>query len=287
MEAVNKSNTNDYAIARDLNYLVIRLIMNVYLADKAGVNGLDLKELNWAYIILVDELQRLYDKNPKLAAIEPEPIWKHLDVLAYSTPQVIKHVSDSNDHGGAHYARVEKLCILANAGTPHFTKKQKELINEVSQIADKNDFMIEDAFERNHAEIEKDRQTPVHTLDAQSTQENGGQIAKLSLAQKSLKLNFNGVTHTLKHFDSTKRFNYKLVKFLLDRPDEWVSQNDLAHFRMRSKVKDWPKLMGFTGELKDIFIDVDTKEQKIMLNPQKSLTPDEAEILKRFVNTLQ
>jgi hypothetical protein len=118
-------------------------------------------------------------------------------------------------------------------------------------------------------------------------QENSGQVAKLSLVQKNLKLNLNGITFTLKRFASTKNFNYKLMKFLLDRPDEWVSRNDLMHFKMISKAKDWPKLMGFTGELKDIFTNVDTKEQKIMLNPKKSLTPDEAEILKSIVNTLQ
>lgn len=118
-------------------------------------------------------------------------------------------------------------------------------------------------------------------------QENSRQIAKLSLVQKVLKLNFNGVTYTLKRFDSPKRFNYKLMKYLLDRPDEWVRQSDLVHFKMRSKVKDWPKLMGFTGELKDVFFNVSTKEQKIMLNPKKSLTSDEAEILNKLVNTLK
>jgi hypothetical protein len=280
MEVTNQpTDNNDFAVARDLNFLVIRLIMNIYLPKRAGVStDLDLKELNWAYILLVDELQKLYDNNPKLAAIEPEPIWKHIDVLAYSIPLVVKHVFDHDDHGGAHYARVEKLCILTNAATPHFTKKQKEVIDEARQIADKNDEMIENAFERKRVK---------ETDPQQSAQEDDGQIAKLSLSQKTLKLNFNGVTHTLKRFDSTKRFNYKLAKFLLDRPDEWVSQNDLAHFNMRSKAKDWPKLMGFTGELKDIFINVDTKEQKIMLNPQKSLTPDEAENLKKLVNTLK
>lgn len=130
----------------------------------------------------------------------------------------------------------------------------------------------------------------VETMDISEQvgdQENSGQVAKLSLVQKNLKLNLNGITYTLKRFASTKNFNYKLMKFLLDRPDEWVSRNDLMHFKMISKAKDWPKLMGFTGELKDIFTNVDTKEQKIMLNPKKSLTPDEAEILKSIVNTLQ
>ena len=118
-------------------------------------------------------------------------------------------------------------------------------------------------------------------------QESGGQVAKLSMVQKVLKVNLGGTTYTLKRYDSTKRFNYKLMKYLLDNPDEWVSESRFESFRMRSKVKDWPKLMGFTGELKDIFLDVNTKERKIMLNPKKSLTPDETEILKTLVNTLK
>jgi hypothetical protein len=118
---------------------------------------------------------------------------------------------------------------------------------------------------------------------------DGGHIAKLSLTQKTLKLNVDGVTYTLKRFDSTKRFNYYLAKFLFTRPDEWIKKDDLGtHFKtIRSKVKDWPKLMGFTGELKDIFVSVNTKEQTIMLNPRKSLTSDEAEIIERLVNNLK
>lgn len=116
-----------------------------------------------------------------------------------------------------------------------------------------------------------------------------GRMANIFLVQRTLKLNYGSVTYTLKSFDSTKRFNYFLAKFLLARPDEWVSKDNLGtHFRtIRSKAKDWPKLMGFTGGLKDIFLSVSTKDQTIMLHPRKSLTPDEAEILKRLVNTLK
>ncbi len=271
------TNSNDYAVARELNLLAMGMIMNIYLADNAGLSpNKDIQEINRAYILLVDELQRLYDNNHKLASIEPEPIWKRFDVLKHSTQQVIKHISSESDYGGGHYARVEKLCILANVETPKFTPKQKKLVDYVNRVTDKYYEMIDDAYDRKRAK---------ETNPTQTTKEDGGQIAKLSLVQKSLKLNVDGVTYTLKRFDSTKRFNYKLAKFLLDRPDKWVSQNDLEHFKMRSKAKDWPKLMGFTGELKDIFIDVDTKEQKIMLNPIKSLTADEAEILKKLVNT--
>ena len=281
MEVTNQpTSNNDYAVARELNLLVMGMIMNIYLADYTGATkDLDIQGINRAYILLVDELKKLYDNNPKLSAIEPEPIWKRFDVLKASAREIKKHLSDpDNDYGSAHYARVERLCILANAETPHFTEKQKKVKDYAKNMLDNYYEGVEEAISQYAAK---------ESGDTLGTQENGGQIAKLSLVQKTLKLNANGVTLTLKRFDSKKRFNYNLAKFLLDRPDEWIKKEDLGtNFKtIRSQVKDWPKLLGFTGELKDIFLSVNTKEQTIMLNPSKSLTSEEAEILKRLVNT--
>lgn len=121
----------------------------------------------------------------------------------------------------------------------------------------------------------------------ETTRPDSEQIAKIHLAQKTLKLNLNGITYTLKHLNSKKGFNYNLAKKLLDNPDEWVSKDDMGSYYsyIRSKAKDWPKQMGFTGKLKDIFISVNTKDQKIMLNPYRSLTPNEAEIIRSLVKT--
>lgn len=274
------ASANDFAVARELNLLVMGMIMNVYLADYSGVaKDLDIQELNHAYILLVDELQKLYDKNPKLAVIEPEPIWHRFEVLKASAREIKKHLSNpDNDYGSAHYARVEKLCILANAETPHFTEKQMRLKDYAKSTLDDYYEGVDEAFSQ------------LKTNEgggAIDPQEDGEHITNLSLVQKTLKLNVIGVTLTLKRFDSTKRFNYNLAKLLLARPDEWVKKEDLgpAFKTIGSKVKDWPKLLGLTGELKDIFISINTKEQTIMLNPRKSITPDEAAILQRLVNT--
>ncbi len=132
-------------------------------------------------------------------------------------------------------------------------------------------------------------ENPMPRLVMETTGLNGNHIAKIFLVQQSLKLSYLGITLTIKRFDSRKRFNYHLVKYLLVRPDEWVKKDDLGtHFKtIRSKAKDWPKLMGFTGEIKDIFVSVNTKEQTIMLNPHKSLNSSEAAIIERLVNTVK
>lgn len=146
--------TNDYAVARELNLLVMGMVMNIYLANEAGISSdIDINELNRAYIQVVDELQKLYNNNPKLSAIKPEPIWKRFDVLKASTRGINKHISDpDNDYGSAHYARVEKLCILGNAETPNFTPEQQKLKEYADEIVTKNNEMIEEAFKENKSD---------------------------------------------------------------------------------------------------------------------------------------
>ena len=285
MEAVNQpTSKNDYAVAKALNEEVMAIIYSIIVAGRFDSHDkFEINELNRAYILLVDELQKLYDRNPELAAIKPEPVWKHFDVLRTATWEIDQYAEEvSTDELNAHVARIEKLCIISGKETPDLSAKQTKLVDDAKTARSKYIKAVNKIDAENKVKKGNDDK-----LTLQNPQENGLHIAKLSLVQKTLKLNVGGVTRTLKHFDSTKRFNYNLTKFLLDRPDEWIKKEDLgtAFKTIGSKVKDWPKLMGLTGELKDIFISVNTKEQKIMLNPSKSLSPDEAEILQRLVNT--
>ncbi len=289
MGTINQSTeANDYAIAMYLNERVWKILWHV--ADLYPFNSNDLDKINRNYIFLVHELSDIYSNNKELQDIEPKPTrqrYKQIDGYEKS----IADIQDdrTGDTGQTHTAEVRRLCIIKGKEEPDLNARQKKLIAEADEIIAV--LYKEAEEERKHLQAlqqqKLEQKTSEDTTSKQSAQEAGGQIAKLSLNQKVLKLNFKGITYTLKEFDSTKRFNYALMKYLLDNPDEWVSENWFKNYRMRTKIKDWPKLMGFTGELKDIFIDVDTKEQKIILNPQKSLTSDEVEILKKLVKTLK
>lgn len=159
-------NTNDYAVARELNLLVMGMIMNIYLANNAGISVNNaIQEINRPYILLVDELQKLYDNNPKLSALEPEPIWKHFDVLKSFTGEINKHIANpDNDYGNAHYARVEKLCIVANAEIAHFTNEQKDLVDNAEKLVDKYFDNVQEAYVQNRVNKENDWQIPLYTL---------------------------------------------------------------------------------------------------------------------------
>jgi len=167
MEAVSQTeNSNDYAVARELNLRVMSMIMSIFLADNAGLSAnTEMQELNHTYILLVEELRKLYEKNSVLSTIKPEPIWKRFDVLKASTREIIKHIaSPDNDYGSAHYARVEKLCILANVETPHFTPGQKRLNDNAEKILKDCYKKINDAYSRNRAKEDDDWQISKYTI---------------------------------------------------------------------------------------------------------------------------
>ena len=129
-----KSNgNNDFAVAKALNESVISLfdILRMYQIIVRH-ERFDKDELNRAYIFLVDELQKIYEKNPELQDIKPEPTWNKFDLLI-PMYEVSKYLED-NDSGKSHNARVEKLCMLAGEEEPHLTEDQKKLVEYVDTV---------------------------------------------------------------------------------------------------------------------------------------------------------
>lgn len=127
-----KSNgNNDFAVAKALNKSVISLFELLMMYQIiVRHEKFDKDELNRAYIFLVDELQKIYDKNPELQNIKPEPTWKKFDLLI-PMYDVSKYLED-DDGGKSHNARVEKLvCLLArkNLGSLDDQKKLVEYVN--------------------------------------------------------------------------------------------------------------------------------------------------------------
>src|SRR4051794_18076745 len=95
------SNNNDFALAHALNECVLGLIAMIVMEDIVGKpkKG-DFNELNRAYVLIVEELESLYNRNTKLAVIKPEPIWKKFDVLKTSSWEINEYLENpDNDLG--------------------------------------------------------------------------------------------------------------------------------------------------------------------------------------------
>ncbi len=167
MEAMNQpTNDNDYAAAYALNGCVLGIIAMIVMADIVGMpEDSDIHELNRAYVLVVAELERLYDHNSKLTAIKPEPIWKRFDVLKTSSAEINEYLEDpESDMGQAHNARVEKLGIIAGVEEPDFTPEQKKLLDHAESVRIKYGKLLDGLSKEWRAKRSNNWQIPEYTL---------------------------------------------------------------------------------------------------------------------------
>jgi hypothetical protein len=167
MEATKQpTNSNDYAVAHALNDCVLGFILMIVMADIVGEpEGNEFHDLNRAYVLVVDELEKLYNRNAELAAIKPEPIWKRFDVLKTSSWEINEFLEDTdNDMGQAHNARVEKLSIIAGVEEPDFTFEQKNLLDYAESIRTKYGKSLDGLSKEWRAKKSNNWQIPEYTL---------------------------------------------------------------------------------------------------------------------------
>lgn len=157
---------NDYAVAHAFNNCVLGFIVMIALEDTIGTpEGNDFHELNRAYVLVVNELERLYDRNPELVAIKPEPVWKRFDVLKTNAWDINEYLDDpNNDAGQAHNARVERLMILANVDKPIFTTKQQELLDHAIKVRKRYSGLLDVLNKKQNTEKLDDWQIPNYSL---------------------------------------------------------------------------------------------------------------------------
>lgn len=140
MKDMTQATDNDYAVAHAFNNCVLGIIAMILLEDVLGSSPEkeEFNKLNRAYVQVVEELEKIYDRNPKLSAIQVKPIWKRFDVLKTSVWDINEYLENrDNDLGQSHNARVEKLMILADKEIPDFTDEQKSLLDQANSVRSK------------------------------------------------------------------------------------------------------------------------------------------------------
>lgn len=133
MEATNKaSKANDFAVAHAMNEEVYSTFVIVYAGDAAGVSEFkEIPNLNRAYVLLVNELEEIYFRNPELSEIKTKPLWQRFNVLKNHTAEICDYINDTEEWGLERIALVERLCIIAGVVEPVFSPKQKKLIDDL------------------------------------------------------------------------------------------------------------------------------------------------------------
>lgn len=121
---------NDYAVAMAMHKLITIILVTALIAYRDSLTkGISYDDLNRVYILLVAELQKIYDRNTELSSIQPLPIWEHFDILKNSLNDISESIDDPNNNlVTAHVSRVEKLYILSGEGEPQYSTDQKKLL---------------------------------------------------------------------------------------------------------------------------------------------------------------
>lgn len=145
MDTSNKpSQANDYAVAKELNKYALSLLGIFNFYQLIGPNkDFDTKEINRLYVLLVEELRELYDRNPKLSEIIPEPIWRSIDYI-YSAYDMQKYM-DSFEWklpADLHNSKIDRLTIISDSGEPNYSDKQKRQIDSIKRTLDNHHKLI-------------------------------------------------------------------------------------------------------------------------------------------------
>ena len=128
---------NDFALAKALNERVasiVSMITSAYKYHTFEIAGLDILALNKSYILLVNELKKLYERNDELASISSSPPWKYFDVLEGAEWELTEYIyQNQNDDGRTHLAQINKLCIIAGIENPKLTSVVQTIIDEADK----------------------------------------------------------------------------------------------------------------------------------------------------------
>lgn len=121
---------NDFALAKYLNDRAIALFEMV--ADHN--NTPDVTDINKSYILIVDELKKLYARNPELEKIGETICWRNFDRLEYIQNDLWEYSQYTNsEYGLSHNAQVNRLCISNGKETPDLTPEIKKIINDAEK----------------------------------------------------------------------------------------------------------------------------------------------------------
>ncbi len=122
-----RDTANDFALAYYLNERAIGLFS--LIADNN--NTPDVNDINRSYILIVEQLKRLYARNPELEAIQDHICWKGFDHLDYIRNEIWGYTNDTDgDYGQSHNAKVNRLCIVNGKQIPDIAPDIKKVVDE-------------------------------------------------------------------------------------------------------------------------------------------------------------
>ena len=246
---VIKEQSNDYAVARLLNAVllqIVQLVREIQAIDLPDVHDWKLDELNRAYVLLVNELEELYKHNPKLAEIEPKPFWSKYNILTTYYWEILRYLDEpSEKKGDAHISQLDRLCIIANSEKPELSPDNLKLLEQAFEAIGNYKEVLEDAEEKSF-EIDDAYYVPEYWV----SYKNGEIIINDTLYLKK--------THIGSTID-------QLIEQALKNPDDLFKPELPATARNLSTVLS---SAGFTPVLRQLFFPTLSKRKGVLFRPK-------------------
>jgi hypothetical protein len=139
-------NDNDYAVARELHHraneflIAVSHINQAYNYDDPYSEYHELIMLiNRPYVLIVNELEKLYAKNNTLAKLNEDSktkaTWTLFNTIESTDQDIFAYLREhKSTEDFAHLAQANRLAIIAGIETPSYTSDQKKLIDTADEV---------------------------------------------------------------------------------------------------------------------------------------------------------
>lgn len=122
-----RSKPNDFATALMLNNLAMGFFEMIANNNR---NLPDTTDINRSYVLITNQLKKLYERNPELKEIEDHICWKAFEAIDYIDGQELWEYGNDGDYGQRHNSKVNKLCIINGKEKPELSPELKAIVRE-------------------------------------------------------------------------------------------------------------------------------------------------------------
>lgn len=150
---------NDFASAKVLNERVtsiMDMVARAYRYNAFEATSMDITSINKSYILLVNELQKVYARSQGLKNISISPLWEYFDVIEGAEWELEQAIyQDNSDAGKSHIAKINKLCIIAGIETPRLTAPVKAIVDEADKAISSYKTLLDEETRKNPPKKER------------------------------------------------------------------------------------------------------------------------------------
>jgi hypothetical protein len=139
---IHSASDKDYAVARELHNRANELLMAVPRLNEAYNYDDPYSEyhemmmlMNRPYVLIVNELEKIYENNEALSKLNNDPktkaTWTLFNTIESNDQDIYAYLSEhKNAADFAHLAQVNRLAIIAGIETPSYSPEQQKIIEK-------------------------------------------------------------------------------------------------------------------------------------------------------------